>query len=94
MNFDNVKIISFNDEVGNTFAVRDKKDIGIYQTSQTISMRNGDKLDEIACRPEIWGDGAEDLSYMIFEVNAEEIVEANLDEGKLKKLIIPVVEDS
>ena len=93
MNFDQVPIISFNDELGNTFAVRDKKDIDSYVTDSIIDNINGTFLDDLASRQEIFGDGAEDLSTAIFEANIEAIVEAGLDEGKVKKLIIPVIQD-
>lgn len=93
MTFDNAAIISFNDELGNTFPVRDKKDIGTFKTASTIDNVQGAMLDDIASRQEIYGDGAEDLSYTIFEANIEAIVEAGLNEGLVKKLIIPVIQD-
>lgn len=93
MIFDDVAIISFNDELGNTFPVRDKKDIGTYQTATIIDNIQGSMLDDIASRQEIYGDGSEDLSYILFEANIIDIVENDFDEGKLKKLIIPIIQD-
>jgi hypothetical protein len=91
LNFDNVNIISFNDENGNVYPVRDIKEIGKFQTGMLVDIQKESAIDEIISRKEFYGDGAEDLSYQVVEQNVVAIVEAKFDIGKLKKIDIPVV---
>jgi hypothetical protein len=91
LTLDQVGIISFNDENGVTYPVRDKKDIDTWQTGLTIDIHQGEDIDEIASRQEYFGNGSEDLSYAIIEANIESMVEQGFDVGKLKKIIIPVI---
>jgi len=46
-------------------------------------------LDEIASRPEVYGDGHEDDAYLIFEMNMDAITSASFDFATVKQLVIP-----
>jgi hypothetical protein len=60
-----------------------------YETAAEISLQQGDMLDEIASRREIYGDGNEGEAYRIFENNVVALFEAGFDLNKLKSLRIP-----
>lgn len=92
MTFDNVGIISFNDEDGNLYAVRDIKPMGTYQTGMIVDVPQKTDMDEIVSRKEYYGDDTEDLSYMVVEQNIVELTEANFELGAVKKIDIPIVE--
>ena len=46
-------------------------------------------LDEIASRPDVYGEDAEGDCYLIFDMNADAIASASFDLGTLKVLVIP-----
>jgi len=56
----------------------------------TVPCNANTKLDEIASRGNIYGEGMEAESYKIFNENIVNIVEYNFDLSKLKSLRIPV----
>ena len=89
--FDDVDIISFNDENGVTYPIRDKKDIDTWATGVIIDVHQGNDLDEIATRPEYFGEGSEDMSYAIVEANAVAMAEQEFNIGSMKKMIIPII---
>lgn len=89
MRYFEIDNISFTNSNGKTVYIKDVRPIPEYVTATYINLKNGDTLDEIASRKEIYGDGAEDQSYKIFEHNIVEICDANFDLNKLKKMKIP-----
>lgn len=93
MRFDNVDIISFNDEGGNIFPVRDIKEIEEYQSGMDLDLVEGSDMDEIVSRPDVYGDDAEDLSYQAIEHNIVAIADARFDLDNLKKINIPIVSE-
>jgi hypothetical protein len=92
LNFDNVPIISFNDENGTVFPVRDIKPFADLQSGKIIEVNSKMDLDELASRKEIYGDDTEGLTYLIVEKNAEILIENDFDLNRVKKLDIPIVE--
>ena len=46
-------------------------------------------LDEIASRPDVYGDGHEADCYLIYDMNADAIASASFDLGMTKRLIVP-----
>ena len=90
MRYLNVDTISFEDIYGKTYAVKDMREYPDYQTQQKLKIYKGDRIDEIATRPEYYGDEAENEAYKIFEHNADVILEAKFDLSKIKELDIPV----
>jgi hypothetical protein len=93
LTFDQVDIISFNDQQGNNFSVRDRKDIEKFETIQTIETAEGMDLDEVISRIENFGDGSEDLSAQVVDHNIVKLAESNFDLAKIKKLNLPTIEN-
>ena len=86
------KIFTFTDKDGREYPIKEIPEIKVYQTAQVLkNLPAVVELDEIASRPEIWGEGAEYLAYAIFEHNIEKIMEAKFDLSKLKELKIPTL---
>ena len=46
-------------------------------------------LDEIASRPDVYGEGNESDCYLIFDMNADAIASASFDLASIKSLVIP-----
>ena len=84
-------IIQFNDEIGNVFPVRDKKDIDAYELAQTVKVQAGMDVDEVISRPEFYGVGGEEMSYAVIEMNSEKLAEVDFDISRLKTLDIPII---
>lgn len=85
--------ISFTDVDGNEFELIEPQDIqeaseDLIQLSQ-IGISDGDELDLIAQKTEIYGDENEDLWFRIFDFNLVDIVENNYLINGLKVLNIP-----
>jgi len=83
--------ISFTWLDGFTYNIKDVKTLESYERFIEIDLKKNERLDEIASRPEIFGEFAEDMSFLLFEANVEKIVENDFDLNKFKKLRIPVV---
>ena len=90
MRYRNVDTISFTDVYGNSYAVKDMREIPDYETLKTLKLKQGDRIDEIVSRPEFYGNGTEDESYKVFEHNIDIITEADFDLSKIKELEIPI----
>jgi hypothetical protein len=58
----------------------------------TVQKVDGELLDEIIVRPELYGEGNEDLAYLIFEANQKEILESDFNLKKLTEVKIPILE--
>ena len=94
MRYIEIPTISFTDKDGVNFPVKDLREFPDYETAFNKQIISGDFIDEVASRKDVFGDDSEDLSYLIFEHNIVEIVEARWDLSKLKTLRIPVLNNS
>lgn len=83
--------ISFTWLDGYTYNIKDMKQFTSNDKSVKISLKQNDRLDEIASRAEVFGSEAESLSFLIFEANVEKIVENDFDLNKIHEIRIPVV---
>ena len=83
--------ISFTWLDGHTYNIKDIKEYPLYDKFVKISLKQNDRLDEIASRTEIFGQDTEAMSFLIFECNVEKIVENDFDLNKLHEIKIPVV---
>lgn len=90
MRFNQVETISFTDINGVTRPVKDIRPIPEQALSFTVELKQGDSIDEIASRENVYGAGAEGQAHRIFDFNITEIVDAGFDLSKLKRLRIPV----
>jgi len=82
--------IEFTDQNGKTMIIKDWRVISQVATAFQIDIKEGDLLDEVASREEVFGTFGENRSYQLFDQNAVEIVENGFDLSKLKKLRVPV----
>jgi hypothetical protein len=92
MRYLNVPNILFKTVNGNSFTIKDFREIPTYTLLAAININKDDMLDEIAQRQEVYGEGLEDLCYMLFDMNVEKLAENNFNLSKLQTLQIPVLE--
>ena len=81
--------IQFTDINSRTVTIKDMRE---YEEQEIISFLNlySEKyLDEIATRPEFYGDDLEFESYKIADQNIVKLFDAGFDMSKIKKLEIP-----
>lgn len=74
----------------NDYTIKGIKDIPVYSRTIEIKILKGQLLDEIATKPEVYGEGKEFESYKIFEANVAALVDAKFDLSNIKTLKIPV----
>ncbi len=94
MRFNNVEIITFNNQNGNSFPVRDTKPIQIFEAGLNLKVEKGMELDEVISRSTIFGDDNEDLSWAVVDHNVVKFMEADFDLSRIKKINIPLVEET
>jgi hypothetical protein len=92
MRYMNVENINFTTVDNKIVVIKGKRPIPDYNIVTTIQKDEKELLDEIATKEEIYGEGNESLSYLLFEANQKEIVEVDFDLTKIKYLKIPVTE--
>ena len=92
MRYNNIDTLAFNDTNGNEYSIKDIRPLTDLETGLIVTMEHGIFIDELSSRPAIYGDNAEDLSYLIVDHNAEKLVENDFDLSKLKKINIPIIE--
>ena len=86
----NVETITFTDINGNSYPVKDVREISTQTLSFKIDKNENDLLDEIASRREVYGDFGEVQSWRIFDLNIVEFTEKNFDLTKINRVKIPV----
>jgi hypothetical protein len=74
---------------GTTATVNDIRPIPTYTTRETINIREGEFLDEIATRKNVFGPDSEISIYTIFEHNALDLFENHFNLWDLKTINIP-----
>lgn len=92
MRYINVDNVDFTDVNGNIVVIKDKRIVPEYNIVTTIQKDEKELLDEIAIKEEIYGEGNEDLAYLLFEANQKEIIEVDFDITKIRNIKIPVTE--
>lgn len=83
-------IVTFNDANGRVAQVRDIRPIPEQVIDFEISTREGDLLDEVASRTNIFGENAESQSYRLFDANIVELFDAEFDMTRIRRLRVPV----
>lgn len=83
--------VIFTNANGISVTLKETRDLEELETATEIEVRDGDMLDEIATRRDVYGENAETLVYKLFDANAVAIIESGYDLGKMKKLAIPQV---
>lgn len=91
MRYLTINTISFTDDFGDDFAIKDIRPIpDTYSLKDTVTLRANDRIDEIASRPEYYGDEAEAESYRIVDFNLERLYEAKFNLARIRTLKIPL----
>jgi len=85
-----VDTITFTDVNGNSYPVKDIREISTQTLAFEIDKNENDLLDEIASRREVYGDFGEVQSWRIFDLNIAEFAEVDFDLSKIKRVKIPV----
>ena len=88
--FIDVDTIIFTNSDGNSYSVKDTREISTQTLNFEIEKNENDLLDEIASRPEVYGNFGEIQSYRIFDLNIIKLTEANFDISKVKRIKIPL----
>ena len=92
MRYKEVENVTFTTVDGKDVIIKGKRTIPEYQTMVTVQKIEGELMDEIITRPELYGEGNEDLAYLIFEANQKEILEVDFNLDKLTEVKIPLLE--
>lgn len=87
--FDSDDII-FRDADGRTHLLKDSKPIEEYTTLTNMKIKQGDKIDEICSRTDIYGKDNEDFLYKVVEHNKVKLMNADFDFSKIKEIGIPL----
>ena len=86
---DNIDFTTIN---GNTFQIKEMREIPDYDTLANYDFQKEDEIDEVISKVEFYGDGAEDLTYAAVEHNNVKLDENDYNTDNLKTLLIPSVE--
>lgn len=89
MNFITTPTIQFEYQKHKFVPIKDIVALETYSNTIIINLKDGDLIDEIASRKEIYGEGAENQSYKIFEANIATIVDNKFDLSLIKSLQVP-----
>jgi hypothetical protein len=85
-----VDTISYLHVDGNTYPVKDIREILEEPVSFEIDVKENDLLDEIASRQSVYDDNGELQSYRIFDANIVKLTESNFEFTNIKRLKVPV----
>lgn len=83
--------VTFTDKDGTGYEIKETRRLETLNTMFVLKLNEGDDLDEIATRKNVFGDDAEILAYKLFDHNVIAIVDSNYDLDKIKTLKIPQV---
>lgn len=82
--------VVFADANGASYTIKDTRPIPTYTTRFVQAVTERDRVDEIAGRDEVFGDGGEASSFKIYDHNIRPLLEHNFVLGTaVKELKIP-----
>lgn len=88
MRYEIIDNISFTNRENVTVNIKDFREYPDYTTFVALKIKQGDRIDEIASRLEVYGNEAEADSYKIVDNNIIKLFENDFDLTKLLKLDI------
>jgi len=91
MRYLDIDDIVFTNKDGNSFTLKNFREVPSYVTMFQYKLKNDEDLDLVAIQKECYGDGYEGECYRIFENNIVRIVDAGFDLAKLTYLDIPTL---
>jgi len=86
----NVDTITFTDVNGNSYPVKDTREISNQVLSFEIDKKENDLLDEVVSRRNVYGDFGEMQSWRAFDLNIVKLTESNFDMTNINKIKIPI----
>jgi hypothetical protein len=86
----NVDTITFTNYNGNSYPVKDIREITEQTINQEIDINKDDLLDEVASRNEVFGENGEIQSWRLFDANIITLTENNFRLTNIKKLKVPL----
>lgn len=90
MRYYRIDDIVFTDKDGVSKTIKDMRKIESFDEWLEIEKNENDFFDEIATRPDVYGNDAELLVYRIFDANITEIIDNVFDFTLIKRVKIPV----
>lgn len=91
MRYQTIDTISFTDIYGDSFAIKDMREIpDTYATKDTETIKENDRIDEIVSRTEYYGADTEGESYKLVDYNLEKLYEEKFDLSKITILKVPL----
>lgn len=93
MRYINIPVVTFKTIGGISVQVRDRRPISVFDTAFSIPLLDKDDLDEVASRPDVFGDEGEALAYAIVDNNAVKFIEGGFERSKIRSVDIPVVDE-
>jgi len=91
MRYIDVDTVTFTDINGKSYPVKDRRDISTQALAFEMDVKEGDLLDDIASRREVFGDFGEVQAWRIFDLNIVRLTEVGFDIDKIKKMKIPLL---
>jgi hypothetical protein len=85
-----VETLSYLHVDGNSYPVKDVREIPDETIGFEIDIKQGDTLDEVASRKSVYGDEGEFQTYRLFDANIIKLTEANFQLTNIKRLKIPI----
>lgn len=82
--------IIFTDMAGNSYTIKSMREYTPQTTWFTLNLQQGDEIDEIASRKEVYGNGGEAQYYKIVNHNIAALFDVGFDLSQLKTLDVPL----
>ena len=83
--------IIFDAPDGKSYSIKKMREYPQYKFMKKVEIQKGDMLDEIACRPDVYGENSEAEYYKIAEFNMIDLFDVRFDLDRIKVINIPVL---
>lgn len=90
MRYEQIDNISFTNRDNKTIEIKDIREYPSYEILSSLKISSEDKFDEIASRPEIYGEDSEDESYKIVDFNIVKLFDNDFDLSKIQRIDLPI----
>jgi len=90
MRYEQIDSVSFTNRNNKTVEIKDMREYPVYEILSSLKIVSEDKFDEIASRPEVYGNDAEDESYKITDFNIIKLFDNDFDLSKIQRINLPV----
>lgn len=90
MRYEQIGSVSFTDRNNRTVEIKDMREYPGYEILNSLKITSEDKFDEIASRPEVYGEDSEDESYKIVDFNRVELFDNDFDLSRIRRVNLPL----